>query len=129
MNHTYLNLLSRSNKKNQLNFLIDYIDETGDKKYLNTNCPSTINLWQYLHMIRIGQIPIIDLILVYIFLYFINRLYLHYDYKYVLVATIPVTIFFCFLTIKNMKLTLFIIIILIISILYLLLRGPHRKID
>jgi hypothetical protein len=84
-----------------------------------TENQKTINLWEFIRLYTIGNIPIIDFLIIYIAIYLINSLYLNYDKKIVLISTIPITILYNIITNKNMKVTTFLVLVLIISIYYL----------
>lgn len=83
-----------------------------------------INLVEFSRLYRIGQIPIIDFIVVYIILYIVNALCWNFDFKFILVATIPITILFNIFSNKQLKISWVIIVILIICF-YLLLTMDN----
>jgi len=78
-----------------------------------------ISLLDFSRLYKIGKIPVIDFIIVYILLYSINSIYFRYDYKIVLIITIPITIIFNLFTNPQLKLSTIMLIILILSIFYL----------
>ena len=81
-----------------------------------------LNLWQFSRLYTIGEVPVIDFLIVYIILYLLNFMCSHYNYKFVLLATIPITIILNIFVNNKMKCTGVTMIILVISI-YLLLSG------
>lgn len=87
---------------------------------IQTNCQEIINLWQFIRMYTISNIPLIDFIVVYVIIYIVNLLYLHYDKKFVLILTFPITILYNILSNNKLKITGFMLIIILISIYYLL---------
>lgn len=70
-----------------------------------SNHKSQVNLIEFSRLYTIGQIPIIDFIVIYILLYIVNHIYLKFDYKYILIATIPIVICFNLITNKNLKIS------------------------
>lgn len=80
----------------------------------------TTNLWEFMHLYKIGGISVVDFFVIYVLLYVYNSLYLHADKKIILVSAIPITIIYNILTDKKMKASWFIILILLISVIYLL---------
>ena len=79
-----------------------------------------LNFWQFLRLYKIAQIPIMDLIIIYVLIYCVNSIYLNYNYKWVLLMTIPITVLFNILTNKEFKLSAIIMAMLIITLYYLL---------
>ena len=94
---------------------LDYKENIDDVPESN----GEINLWQFLRMYRIAEIPIMDWFIIYIFIFCLNSLYLHYDYKWVLLISIPMTILFNVLANKKFQVSGIIIIILVITTYYL----------
>lgn len=82
--------------------------------------PDTMNLLEFSRMYKLGQIPIIDFIIGYIFLYIINSICGKYDYKLILIITVPLVIIFNLFLNPNVKPTIGLGIILVISIYFLL---------
>lgn len=80
---------------------------------------SEINLLQLSRLYTIGQIPIMDFIVLYLILYVLNFLCFQCNYKLILVSTIPLVIIFNLLINKDMKMTWTLFIILIVTISYL----------
>ena len=85
---------------------------------------------QFLRMYRIGQIPIMDLIFIYIMIYVANSLYFKCKYQWTLLMSIIFTIIIAIIVDRNFKMSIIIIIILIISI-YLLVTNNYctKKIE
>lgn len=86
-----------------------------------------ISLLEFSRLYKIGQIPIMDFIAIYIILYLFNSICLHYNYKLILVSTIPITILFDILTNNNLKISGIMIFVLIISILYLIISVKNQS--
>lgn len=84
-----------------------------------------ISLLDFSRLYKIGKIPVIDFIIIYILLYSINSIYFKYDYKIILIVTIPITIIFNLFTNPQLKLSTIMLIILILSIFYLF--GTSRQ--
>ena len=84
--------------------------------------PDTMNLLEFSRMYKLGQIPIIDFIIGYIFLYIINSIWTKYDYKLILIITVPLVIIFNLLLNPDVKLSIGLGIILVVSIYFLLTR-------
>ena len=72
-----------------------------DKNVMQIDTNKEINLWEFSRLYKIGQVPILDIILIYIILYLFNSLFLDYNFKFVLILVIPVTILFNVLTNKE----------------------------
>jgi hypothetical protein len=53
-----------------------------------------MSLWDYSRCYQIGGISIIDFIVVYLILYFINISYLHLHFGFILALTFPITIIY-----------------------------------
>ena len=99
------------------NNAVQYNGDNNNTKYSNQK--KEINLWEFSRLYKIGQIPILDIIIVYVIIYLFNSLFLNYNYKFVLLMIIPVTIFFNILTNEEFKISFFIILIFVISLYYL----------
>lgn len=96
------------------------------KNTKSTDSQSEMNLLDFSRLYKIGGIPVIDFILVYVLLFIANKLYLDFNYKIILVATIPITIIFeLIISQGKIKLSFILILILIISIFYLLFANYH----
>lgn len=95
------------------------------KEYMSKSSPivsekqttPNINLLEFSRMYEICEIPIINFVIVYIILYFLNCLYFDYDFKIILIATIPITLIFSIVSSPKLKLSLSMIIISVISII------------
>jgi hypothetical protein len=107
-----------------LGTVIDNQKDNFIKKDLKNqeNEDKEISLLDFSRMYRIGQIPVMDFVIVYIILYCLNYVssVYNYNYKFILIATIPITLVFNLLTNKDLKVSWTIIIILILSSYYLL---------
>ena len=79
-----------------------------------------ITLMHFMRLYKIGNIPVIDFIAVYIMLCILNNLYFHTDYKNVLISAIPFTIIFNILSNHRYKLTNTTLVVLTLSVGYLL---------
>jgi hypothetical protein len=87
---------------------------------------ATMNLFQFSRLYTIGKIPIIDFIIIYIFMYLLNSICGMYNYKLILVAAVPITIIINIITNKNVKINAVLLIILIISMYYLLTMNIEQ---
>ena len=85
---------------------------------------SEMSFMQFLRSYRIGQIPIMDLIIIYIIIYISNALYFKCSYQMPLLISIIITIALAMLFDKNFKLSIIILIILAIAV-YLLLANNY----
>ena len=97
--------------------------DIGSSLNLNPNPtpnPNQINLVEFTRLYKIGPIPVIDFIIIYICFYLLNSIYFDLDYKIILIATIPLTILFNLITNANCKVTNLILLILIVSTYYLI---------
>lgn len=99
----------------------------NEKNINNTEQEKSLNLWQFLHLYTIGGIPIVDYILVYLALYFINKLFLKCYSKLILIGTIPLVILIHILINKNVNISPGMIIIFIICVTLLLLMKPQNN--
>ena len=90
-----------------------------DQNAMQIDTSKEISLWEFSRLYKIGQIPILDIILIYIILYLFNSLFLNYNFKFVLILVIPVTILFNVLTNKEFKISWLILLLFIISVYYL----------
>lgn len=94
-----------------------------DNKNGNNHLSDTkneLNLLNFSRLYKIGQIPIMDFIIMYIILCIFNAICFNYDYKIMLVATIPLTILIDIIFVKNIKITKLLLIIFFVSISYLI---------
>lgn len=85
-----------------------------------------ISLVDFSRMYKIGGIPIIDFVVVYIFLYVLNHFYFKFDFKTVLVGTIPITIILEFISNPKVKLSTTMLTILVLSIGYLIVNAMEN---
>jgi len=95
---------------------VHYMKENSS---IASNSGKKISLWEFSRLYKIGQVPILDIILIYIIIYLFNSLFLHYNYKFVLLMIIPTTIIFEIITNKEFKVSLIVVIIFAISVYYL----------
>mgnify|MGYP001266214016 CR=1 FL=1 len=93
--------------------------ESPASKTSNEDEPE-LTLWQFCRLYRIGKIPIMDFIVVYIILYALNCIFFHFDYKLILISTVPITLILEILTNQQLKVSAILIIILLVSVYYLL---------
>lgn len=104
MNSNILNIVNKITKPTSCIDLKSLIDESSCVRtdsaldeYLQENISENekqLNLWQFIRLYKIGQIPIIDFVVTYIVLYLFNLYYFHFDYKFILMMTILVVILF-----------------------------------
>ena len=98
------------------------INKKDNKKGNNhlSDTKNELNLLNFSRLYKIGQIPIMDFIIMYIILCIFNAICFNYDYKIMLVATIPLTILIDIIFVKNIKITKLLLIIFFVSISYLI---------
>jgi|SRR5579872_257063 len=84
----------------------------------NDKSPKEITLLHFMRLYKVGNIPIIDFVVVYLMLCVLNHLYFHLDYKIILISAIPFTIIFNLLADPNCKLSQSTLIVLAASIGY-----------
>lgn len=99
------------NKLDELYKLIDEIPPPNEKQ-------PDLKLWKFTRLYKIGKIPIVDFIFVYIGLYIINSLWFHVDHYLTLILTIPITLLLNIIFNKTIKITMTIFIIIIIFLVY-----------
>lgn len=75
-----------------------------------------INLIDFSRLYKVGQIPIVDFFIVYIFLHFVNLVYFKYDYSAAFIATIPTTVIIYLLTNRKYKISFMVIIIMAVCV-------------
>jgi hypothetical protein len=85
--------------------------------------PHKMTLAEFIKLFRIGDIPVIYFIIIYIVLYILNGIFCTFDYKMILVATIPVTIIINILANPKMEISGIIVGITALSLLYLVWCG------
>ncbi len=96
-------------------------ESVSDQADINTKTvEKEMSLWDYCKSYQIKNIPIIDFLIAYIFLYLLSKTWLHYDFKCVLVATLPLVLIFNLLENPKVKMSDGIFIILILSVTYLI---------
>lgn len=105
----------------------NYITQIINNNKINNNNYNELNLLDFARLYKIGQIPIIDFVIVYIILYVFNKLYSCFDYKFIFVATIPITVIFNLIVNKRIKLSNMMIFILLLSIIYLWYSIKYNK--
>lgn len=120
--------MNNINYVNMINSLKDHRQQRIAKT-TNNHDNGEMNLFDFSRMYKIGQIPIMDFIVVYILLCILNALYFDYNYKFMLVATIPLTILTNVIFMKNIKLTGLLMTIFVVSILYLFYINRTTKVE
>lgn len=114
---TIIDKLTKPTSNINISLLTEFIDNTDTN--IKSQNKNVTNLWQFSKIYTVGNIPIIDFLIVYIFLYLINSIYQKYNYKLVLIATIPFTIILNIFINKNIKISWIILLVLMISIYFL----------
>ena len=107
---------SENPESNYNNNLLVTKEKTGN---LIIDEKKEMSLLEFSRLYKIGQIPIMDFVMIYILLYVLNSICLKYDYKYILIATIPLVILLNLITNKSLKMNWFLLVIVLGSI-YLL---------
>ena len=85
---------------------------------------SEVSFLQFLRSYKVGQIPIMDLIIIYIIIYISNALYFKCSYQLPLLVAVIITIVLALIFDKNFKLSIIILIILALSV-YLLVANNY----
>lgn len=96
-------------------------------KFPHDNIKDKINLLDFIRSYKIGKIPIIDFLIIYVLLYIFNKMYYHFNAKTIIIATIPITIIINIVLYHNTKFGNGIIIIMIVSIFYLAYLYYHNN--
>lgn len=112
----------KKNKKNKNK----YAYNLNGKDYYVPNIENRLSLLNFSRLYKIGQIPIMDFIIIYIILCILNAIYFNYDYKFMLILTIPLTILSDIIFIKNIKTTKLLLIIFLVSIIYLIHMDRNK---
>ena len=94
----------------------DYVTEISNKPLYVPQ--KEITLLQFMRLYKVGNIPVIDFLVVYVMLCVLNNLYFNLDYKSILIGTVPFTIVFNILSNPKCKISQSVIIILIASLGY-----------
>jgi hypothetical protein len=92
----------------------------GDSYNTPYNAPHKINLFQFLRMYKIGGIPIIDFVSIYVLLYIINKVYINANYKIVFLASIAITIFVDAVMITGIYTSKLMLLIFVLSVFYII---------
>lgn len=119
---TIASKLTKPNSTFDINSLTNFLltKHMDDFEVKRNNTPEKyISFWDYCRFYRIGQIPILDFVVGYIFLYCLNSVCPHFDYKFILIATIPMVITINIMINKKIKITVSQIVIIAMSIFYL----------
>ncbi len=95
----------------------EYVKKQPDTIKTNPKTKPVTNLLEFSRLYKVCDIPIIDFIVTYIFLYYFNCLYFHHDFKIILIMTVPITLLFNILTNPNVQITSSIIVIIISLVL------------
>lgn len=111
--HNIMNKIAKPTSSINLNPLMSHLsNNVQNDKYVYTDMTNIrdtkhdeheLSMWEFMRLYRIGNISVIDFVIVYIILYVFNHYYLHYDFKIILIATIPITILFYYLISINNK--------------------------
>lgn len=120
-----LKKIIENNKIDQLYKLIDEIPPPRQKQ-------PDLKLWKFIRLYKIGNIPIVDFIFVYIGLYIINSLWFHADHYLTLILTIPITLLLNIIFNKKIKITItifFIIIIFLVYAIFIIEKYSLKKIE
>lgn len=85
-----------------------------------------MSLFDFSRLYKIGGVPIMDFVFVYILLYAINSLYLNLNFKIVLIATIPITILLDFVLNSKLKISNIILTIMMLCTFYLFICSVRH---
>lgn len=126
--------MSKINYHNRvMNFVAANIDSSDNQSNTMLYKPDVpkkrreMNVYHFCRLFTIGEIPIIDFIIIYLLLYFLNKIYFQCCYKLVLIAAIFTTILFNITTNKNVRQSGYIIIIIVLGFLYLFKLSLAKK--
>lgn len=95
---------------------------SSDNKY---NCENKMNLYQFSRLFKIGGVPFMDFVTVYILLYISNNMYFNICNEKILVSTIPATVLFNYFIHNKPK--NYLLVTSIICIIYLFLMNMKKQ--